>query len=191
MGNASRMGWRLLDAHFRHSPGTQIALAHIAREAAVTDDPHKVGVVGRACQRHVNLDPLSARATRGSVFRCRRHSSSRFRRSQPVTSSSHLLVMHERQAGTTLSSVYRPPRDTASMQSRCSGSSVAPQYAHPPQAAWSAFHCLSLRSCSTRSMRRLRRRAALALRLLLTAIRTAYAARHRAKDVRPTPRQSI
>jgi hypothetical protein len=32
-------------------------------------------------------------------------SSSRFRRSQPVTSSLHLLVLHDRHAGTMLSSV--------------------------------------------------------------------------------------
>ena len=40
----------------------------------------------------------------------------------------------------------------------------------------SAVHCSSLRSCSTRSIRRLRRRAAVALRLRLTAIAPAYAA---------------
>ena len=52
-----------------------------------------------------------------------------------MTSSLHLLVLQEGQAGTMLSRVYRPPRESASMQSRCSGLSVAPQYAQPPQAA--------------------------------------------------------
>jgi site-specific recombinase XerD len=54
-------------------------------------------------------------------------SSNPLRRSQPVTSSLHLLVLHEPQAGATLSSVYRPPRESASTQSRCSGLPVAPQ----------------------------------------------------------------
>ncbi len=94
-----------------------------------------------------------------------------------MTSSLHLLVLQAGQAGTTLSSVYRPPREIASMQSRCSGLSVTPQYAHPPQAARSAAHCSSVRSCSTLAMRRFRRRAARALRLPVTAIPAAYAAR--------------
>jgi hypothetical protein len=55
------------------------------------------------------------------------------------------------QAGTTLSRVYRPPRESASMRSRCSGLSVAPQYAQPPQAARSAVHCSLVRSCTTRA----------------------------------------
>jgi len=54
-------------------------------------------------------------------------SSSRFRRIQAVTSSLHLLVLHEAHAGTTLSTVYRPPREIAMTQSRCNGLSVAPQ----------------------------------------------------------------
>jgi hypothetical protein len=39
----------------------------------------------------------------------------------------HLLVLQDAQAGTTLSIVYRPPRDIAMTQSRCSDLSVAPQ----------------------------------------------------------------
>jgi hypothetical protein len=38
-----------------------------------------------------------------------------------------LLVLHDAQAGTTLSIVYRPPREIAMTQSRCSGLSDAPQ----------------------------------------------------------------
>jgi hypothetical protein len=91
--------------------------------------------------------------------------------------SLHLLVLQEGQAGTTLSSVYRPPRETGSMQSRCSGLSDAPQYAHPPQTVRSAVHCSSVRSCSTPAMRRFRRRAARALLPLLTTMPAAYAVR--------------
>jgi hypothetical protein len=54
-------------------------------------------------------------------------SSSRFRRIQLVTSSLHLLVLQDAQAGTTLSTVYRPPREIGITQSRCKGLSVAPQ----------------------------------------------------------------
>ena len=76
-----------------------------------------------------------------------------------MTSSLHLLALHDPQAGATFSSVYRPPREIGSTQSRCSGRSVAPQYAQPFHAAWSAAHCSSVRSCVTRAIRRLRRRA--------------------------------
>ena len=66
----------------------------------------------------------SASAVLISMWRNRKaRSSSRFR-SQPVTSSLHLVVLQERQTGTMLSSVQRPPRESASTQSRCSGYSV-------------------------------------------------------------------
>jgi hypothetical protein len=56
------------------------------------------------------------------------------------------------------------------------GALIEPLPPQPAHAALSAVHCSSLRSCSTRSMRRLRLRAALALRLPLTAIAPAYVA---------------
>src|SRR6478752_2072482 len=59
-------------------------------------------------------------------------------------------------------------------QSRCIGPSVAPQYAQPAQASRSASHWSDVRSCSTPSMRRFRRRAARALRLPPTAMPGAY-----------------
>ena len=82
-----------------------------------------------------------------SACRNRNCASSNFlRRSQLVTSVLHLLVLQERQQGTTLASSYRPPRDMASTQSFCNGVPTAPQYAHPPHATFSAFHCESVRS---------------------------------------------
>ena len=54
-------------------------------------------------------------------------SSSRLRRSQPVTSWLHLLALHERHAGTTLVNVQRPPREMGSTQSRCRSASLVPQ----------------------------------------------------------------
>ena len=50
----------------------------------------------------------------------------------------------------------------------------------------SAVHCSSLRSCSTRSIRRLRRRAALALRRPLTAIAHEYAPARTPTDANST-----
>jgi hypothetical protein len=38
-----------------------------------------------------------------------------------------LLALHDRQTGTMLPSVYRPPRERASTQSRCSAVLEAPQ----------------------------------------------------------------
>ena len=68
------------------------------------------------------------------------------RRIQLVTSVLHLLVLQERQQGTTLASSYRPPRDIARTQSFCSGVPIAPQYAQPPHATCSASHCELVRS---------------------------------------------
>ena len=122
------------------------------------------GAVGQEQVRGVSATPGSTAgsepdcrpsAVRTSRWRNRNaRSSNRLRRSQPVTSSLHLLALHGPQAGTTLSSVYRPPREIASTQSRCSGRSVAPQYAHPPHVARSAIHCTPVRSWSTRAIRR-------------------------------------
>jgi hypothetical protein len=67
-------------------------------------------------------------------------SSSFLRRIQLVTSVLHLLVLHDRQLGTTLASAYRPPRDIGSTQSFCSGVPIAPQYAQPPHADFRASH---------------------------------------------------
>ena len=54
--------------------------------------------------------------------------SSRFlRRIHVVTSALHLLVLHERQQGTTFASSYRPPREMGRTQSFCSGVPMAPQ----------------------------------------------------------------
>ena len=62
-----------------------------------------------ACAPPEDARPRSSSWTRISTWRVRKvRSSSRFRRSQPVTSALHLLALHDRQAGTTLSSVYRP-----------------------------------------------------------------------------------
>ena len=119
-------------------------------------------------------EPLHERCADLEMAQQKVRSSSRLRRSQPVTSSLHLLELHEPQAGTTLASVYRPPRESANTQSRCIGELVFAQYAQPPHATFRAVHCSMERSCSTRSMRRLRRFAALALRLLLTAITRRY-----------------
>jgi hypothetical protein len=70
----------------------------------------------------------AARAVRTSCSRTRNAlSSSRFRRIQPVTSSLHLLALQAGHAGTTLSTVYRPPREIGSTQSFWSGRSVARQ----------------------------------------------------------------
>jgi hypothetical protein len=75
-----------------------------------------------------SVPPARPRASRSSTCRSRKlRSSSRLRQSQPVTSSLHLLVLHDAQAGTTLSRVYRPPREIGSTQSRCRGPSVRPQ----------------------------------------------------------------
>ena len=95
-----------------------------------------------------------------SAWRSRNaRSSNFFRRIQLVTSALHLLVLHERQLGTTLVITYRPPREIGSTQSFWSGDPIAPQYAHPPHANFSAVHCKSVRSCTFAAMRRLRRRA--------------------------------
>jgi hypothetical protein len=75
--------------------------------------------------------------------------------------------------------VQRPRCESGNTQSRCSGLSTAPQYAQPAQAAVSATQCSSVRSCWTRSIRRLRIRAAGALRLRLTAMGSAYASERR------------
>ncbi len=62
--------------------------------------------------RLVKASPVGNRSASAVVIsRCRNRkarSSSRFRRSQPVTSSLHLLVLQERQAGTMLSSRVSP-----------------------------------------------------------------------------------
>ena len=55
-------------------------------------------------------------------------------------------------------------------QSRCSGLSVAPQYAQPCQAVLSHSHSASVRSLTTALTRRVRLRAARARRLLVAAI---------------------
>src|SRR5205814_459315 len=60
------------------------------------------------CQEPVDcsLSKRCVRAVRTSRWRRRKpRSSSLLRRSQPVTSSLHLLLLHERHAGTTFSSV--------------------------------------------------------------------------------------
>jgi hypothetical protein len=54
-------------------------------------------------------------------------SSSFLRRSHPVTSSLLLLALHDPHAGTTLSIVYRPPREIGNTQSRCKARSGLPQ----------------------------------------------------------------
>jgi hypothetical protein len=106
--------------------------------AAMARDSHAIGkasrfVSGAAGSASGSADTFSGSAIRSSTWRSSKaRSSSRFRRSQPVTSSLHLLVLQEGQAGTTFSSVYRPSRDSGGTQSRRSGLSVAPQ-AHPPQ----------------------------------------------------------
>lgn len=101
-----------------------------------------------------------------SAWRSRnRRSSSFLRRIQLVTSALHLLVLHDRQQGTTLARTYRPPREMGSTQSFCSGVPVPPQYAQPPHAALKADHCDSVRSCTFEAMRRLRRREYLTARL--------------------------
>ena len=77
-----------------------------------------------------NCDPSAVLTSRWRRRKAR--SSSRLRRNQPVTSSLHLLALHEPHAGTTLSSVYRHPREIASTQSRGNGRSAALQYPHVP-----------------------------------------------------------
>ena len=73
-------------------------------------------------------DESAASAARTETKRSRKtRSSRRVRRIQLVTSTLLLLALHEPQAGTMLSSVYRPPRAMGCTQSRCSGRSVAPQ----------------------------------------------------------------
>jgi len=68
---------------------------------------------------HEGAANRGASLVRISTWRARKaRSSIRFRRSQLVTSLLHLLALHERQAGTTLSIVYRPPRDIGRTQSR-------------------------------------------------------------------------
>jgi hypothetical protein len=100
-----------------YSPGTRVRWGKASRFVS--------GVAGSASG---SADRLSWSGIRSSTWRSRKaRSSSRFRRSQPVTSSLHLLVLQDGQAGTTFSSVYRPPRESGSTQSRCSGLSVAPQ----------------------------------------------------------------
>ena len=96
-----------------------------------------------------------------SAWRNRNSRSSSFlRRIQLVTSALHLLVLHERQQGTTLASAYLPPREMGSTQSFCKRCPRSlPQYAQPPHADFSASHCESVRSCTFAAMRRLRRRA--------------------------------
>src|SRR4029077_11482663 len=126
--------------------------------------------------------PCAARISRYRVRNAR--SSSRFRRSHVVTSSLHLLVLQEAQAGTTLSTVYRPPREIARTQSRRSGPRVAAQWAHPFHAAFSAAHSPAVRSLTTRFRRRLRLRAARTLRLRLTATPRACSASVREMYVR-------
>jgi hypothetical protein len=64
------------------------------------------------------------------ISKCRtrnERSSSFLRRSQPVTSALHLLALHDPHAGTTLPSVYRPPREMACTQSFCSDPAGEPQ----------------------------------------------------------------
>ena len=101
-----------------------------------------------------------------SAWRSRnRRSSSFLRRIQLVTSALHLLVLHDRQEGTTLARTYRPPREMGSTQSFCSGVPALPQYAQPPHAALKADHCDSVRSCTFEAMRRLRRREYLTARV--------------------------
>ena len=117
-------------------------------------------------QGHIPDTPTSLICRLISACRNRNRASSSFlRRIQLVTSVLHLLVLHERQHGTTLASSYRPPRDIASTQSLCRGVSIAPQYAQPPQANFSASHCKSVRSCTFAAIRRLRRRAYLVARV--------------------------
>jgi hypothetical protein len=108
----------------------------------------------------------AAKALLISACRRRNRRSSNFlRRIQLVTSVLHLLVLHERQQGTTLASSYRPPREMASTQSFCSGVSTFPQYAQPPHATFSAYHWESVRSCVFAAIRRRRRRAYLVARV--------------------------
>src|SRR3954447_16794725 len=64
------------------------------------------------------------------------------------------------------------------MQSFCSAAPSPPQYAQPPQASIRAYHCSSVRSCSTRAIRRLRRRAYVAARVRVATAR-GYARRTR------------
>jgi hypothetical protein len=101
-----------------------------------------------------------------SACRSRKRASSSFlRRIQLVTSVLHLLVLHDRQHGTTFASSYRPPREMANTQSFCSGVPAAPQYAQPPHATFKASHCESVRSWIFAAMRCLRRRAYLVARV--------------------------
>ena len=86
-------------------------------------ESHLLRITGRLA-----LGTARASAALISRWRSRKaRSSSRLRRSQPVTSALHLLALHDRQTGTMLASVYRPPRESASTQSRCSGVLEAPQ----------------------------------------------------------------
>ena len=116
-------------------PAAEIA-AGLAPRVAAFLRAHASGawsLGGRVSSGRVPSGPVSSAnriASASPISRCRSRnarSSRRLRRSQPVTSSLHLLALHDPHAGATLSSVYRPPREIGSTQSRCSGRSVAPQ----------------------------------------------------------------
>ena len=104
---------------------------------AMARDSHAIGkasrfVSGAAGSASGSADTFSGSAIRSSTWRSSKaRSSSRFRRSQPVTSSSHLLVLQEGHAGTTFSSVYRPSRDSGGTQSRAAACPSLRRRIHP------------------------------------------------------------
>ena len=93
-------------------------------------------------------------------------SSRRLRRIQAVTSRFPLLALHGPQAGTTLPSVYLPPRDIGSTQSRCRLATAALQYAQDPQSRCRSVHSSSVRSLLACATRRARRRWARVRRVM-------------------------
>jgi hypothetical protein len=91
----------------RYSPGTRVREGKASRFGSGPTGSTS-GPPGR----------FSGSVIRSSTWRSRKaRSSSRLRRSQLATSSLHLVVLQERQAGTTFSIVYRPPREGGKVSS--------------------------------------------------------------------------